>query len=542
MTGDNNGRWAGDYDWPLDHSSYLSNAQDTILRLRHHPSLIVWVGGNELDPLTQSPPPDINSGLLHFLKTLDPDRPYIESSMTNHSHFDPKHSMAPKDGPYGLLDNFQFAERNPGMMFWNNSEIMRGDKLPVSFHVELGSVTCPVYESLQRFLSSDSLMNFPKLNKENKHASAWDFHNFMAFKTSPNGDSPMYALGNVTNVQTYSEFAQIILKMQHQYLFEGFQEYLWVYYTGVLLWKSQSPWPALRGALYDSYLAPTGGFYGVQTALADTINDLNIHIQLNMKTRDIVIVNKGQENVDNLIVNVQTFSLVSGKCLSTQSYPSLSVPASSVLRGDSIGHLVWPSSSSSSLEQSSSDKVILVRLSLKQQQEEAKESTVLSGNEYLVPQDPLSGYMDDFSSIIPTLSNTSSVLDVYFKQIMSDSNKIGEIKISNTGKSIAVGVAVSLADTKKRRNRVNYRETQSSECLSIKEDDRILTTEQGRGIYLSDNYFSLLPGETKVLSVLYTTIDDSDSDKVTGEITVVAKAINSLSVTSNDKTYTIAFE
>ena len=31
MTGDNNGRWAGDYAWPDDYDSYLSNARDALL-------------------------------------------------------------------------------------------------------------------------------------------------------------------------------------------------------------------------------------------------------------------------------------------------------------------------------------------------------------------------------------------------------------------------------------------------------------------------------------------------------------------------------
>ena len=50
MTGDNNGRWAGEYSWPLDHAVYLDNARDTVRALRGHASLLFWCGGNELDP------------------------------------------------------------------------------------------------------------------------------------------------------------------------------------------------------------------------------------------------------------------------------------------------------------------------------------------------------------------------------------------------------------------------------------------------------------------------------------------------------------
>ena len=38
-------------------------------------------------------------------------------------------------------------------------------------------------------------------------------------------------------------------------------------YTAVFLWKTQSPWPALRGFLYDWYLEGTGMLRGVRSAL-----------------------------------------------------------------------------------------------------------------------------------------------------------------------------------------------------------------------------------------------------------------------------------
>lgn len=41
--------------WPDDHSLFLECARDTVKLLRNHPSLALWVGGNE-----QIPPADIN--------------------------------------------------------------------------------------------------------------------------------------------------------------------------------------------------------------------------------------------------------------------------------------------------------------------------------------------------------------------------------------------------------------------------------------------------------------------------------------------------
>jgi mannosylglycoprotein endo-beta-mannosidase len=86
MTGDNNGRWAGDYSWPLDYGAYLSNVEDTVKRLRNHPSLLFYGGCNEcLAPNESSwapnPPSEINDGIRVILGSFDPDRFYIPSSM-----------------------------------------------------------------------------------------------------------------------------------------------------------------------------------------------------------------------------------------------------------------------------------------------------------------------------------------------------------------------------------------------------------------------------------------------------------------------------
>ena len=106
IKGDNNGRWAGSYDWPEDHSAYLENARDAVLMLRNHPSLILWAAGNELYPSESNPPPDILAGLQSMLQTLDPDSEFIASSMapqnSDCSLFDPDYALAPQDG----LENY----------------------------------------------------------------------------------------------------------------------------------------------------------------------------------------------------------------------------------------------------------------------------------------------------------------------------------------------------------------------------------------------------------------------------------------------------
>jgi hypothetical protein len=44
----------------------------------------------------------------------------------------------------------------------------------------------------------------------------------------------------------------------------------------VVVWKSQSPWPSLRGQLYDSSLEQTGGFWGVARATSNNLRDSDL--------------------------------------------------------------------------------------------------------------------------------------------------------------------------------------------------------------------------------------------------------------------------
>ena len=94
-----NGRW-GDIRkrdsmdrrraYPDMHSLFLESAEDAIKLLRNHPSLVMWVGGNEWPP-----PPDIDVRLEAMVADLDPSRLYMPSSLSRGIGDN-------GDGPYGM--------------------------------------------------------------------------------------------------------------------------------------------------------------------------------------------------------------------------------------------------------------------------------------------------------------------------------------------------------------------------------------------------------------------------------------------------------
>src|SRR5690606_4574395 len=90
---------------------------------------------------------------------------------------------------------------------------------------------------------------------------------------------------------------------QYRALQEGFNAGMWSHYTGMLVWKNQNPWTALRGQLYDPFLDQTGGFYGFRHGAKP------IHVQLNLNDSCLMVINQTTLKKESLIVEATLFSL-----------------------------------------------------------------------------------------------------------------------------------------------------------------------------------------------------------------------------------------
>jgi len=185
---------------------------------------------------------------------------------------------------------------------------------PISFQPEVGSVSTPVLRSLQRFLSTKSLKHFPSENAGTESADVdeeWRFHKYISYTsnvTDQQGDTRfydhIYAYGVPSNAEEYSWRAQLVQYVQYKSLFEGYSLHQWRYYAAVVFWKSQSPWPTLRGALYDYYLDYTAGFWGVRAATS-----FPLHIQLNPKSYVVSVVNRGTCQYNDVFGYVTLFDM-----------------------------------------------------------------------------------------------------------------------------------------------------------------------------------------------------------------------------------------
>ena len=180
--------------------------------LRNHPSLCIWVGGNEWEP-----PSFLNSSLSIMINELDSTRDYIPSSLSA--------GLGPSDGPYGIQH-----------LQWFYS----GDDTN-AFNPEMGSVGMPVVETMREIMDKADLTPFGESN------IVWQYHKFIPYYNTAGSDGDVVvdqinAYGIPSTIDEYCLRAQLANYQQYKSLFEGKQKYMWNKYTGILEWKSQNPW------------------------------------------------------------------------------------------------------------------------------------------------------------------------------------------------------------------------------------------------------------------------------------------------------------
>ncbi|KAG5541411.1 hypothetical protein RHGRI_021292 [Rhododendron griersonianum] len=331
ITGDCDGRGVpiSNPDGPLDHELFLLCARDTVKLLRNHPSLALWVGGNE-----QVPPEDINTALKDELKLhpyfqistqsgnsqedifpllddpsqyLDGTRIYIQGSMWD-GFADGKGDFS--DGPYEI----QYPE-----------SFFKDDFYKYGFNPEVGSVGMPVAATIRATMPPEGwqIPLFKKLSNdyvEEVPNPMWEYHKYIAYSKPGLVHDQILLYGAPTDLDDFCLKAQLVNYVQYRALLEGWTSRMWSKYTGVLIWKNQNPWTGLRGQFYDHLHDQTAGFYGCRSAAEP------IHVQLNLATYFVEVVNTTSDELSNVAIEVSEWDL-EGNCLYYKVFENLTIPS-----------------------------------------------------------------------------------------------------------------------------------------------------------------------------------------------------------------------
>jgi mannosylglycoprotein endo-beta-mannosidase len=294
ISGDADGKWLdplkADDQWtrrkyPDDHALYLKSVADQIKLVRNHASLAIWCGGNET-----TPPEDILLAVRDtIMPKLDGTRWFVDYSNSDKMSMNTLGGNG--DGPYGIQQLSTFWETKT-----------------YPFNSEVGSVGLSDYESLQRFIPKENLIAPLYLNGKNKVDSVWEYHKYIGY------DTTIDPYGKAKDAKDFATKAQLVNYDQYRALMEGFSSHMWSWYTGTIIWKTQNPWTAMRGQMYDYYLDPNACLYGLHKG-----SEL-LHSMYNPVTGMVSIINNGFEIKRDLMLAVSTIDMNGRDSLLTQLF------------------------------------------------------------------------------------------------------------------------------------------------------------------------------------------------------------------------------
>ncbi|HEX6430287.1 MAG TPA: glycosyl hydrolase, partial [Niastella sp.] len=185
------------------------------------------------------------------------------------------------DGPYGIQSTTHFWEHRT-----------------FPFNSEVGSVGVGDYASLQRFIPPAN-MQFPQYATKTVD-SVWEYHKYISY------DKYIDSYGRMFDIYDWTRKAQLVNYDQYRALSEGFSNRMWDWYTGFIIWKTQNPWTAMRGQMYDYYLDPNACLFGLRKGSEP------VHVMCNPTDGMITIVNNTFEEQRNLMLTVHAYD-ISGK-------------------------------------------------------------------------------------------------------------------------------------------------------------------------------------------------------------------------------------
>ncbi|EOY11333.1 Mannosylglycoprotein endo-beta-mannosidase isoform 3 [Theobroma cacao] len=345
ITGDVDGRGipVSNPNGPLDHDLFMLCARDTVKLLRNHPSLALWVGGNE-----QVPPPDLNTALKNDLKL----HPFFENQSENAMSVEDMSTVFKDPSQYldgtriyiqgSLWDGFANGKgdfTDGPYEIQNPEDFFRDDYYNYGFNPEVGSVGMPVAATIRATMPPEGwqiplFKKLPNGYTEEVPNPIWEYHKYIPYSKPGKVHDQIELYGIPKDLDDFCLKAQLVNYIQYRALLEGWTSHMWSKYTGVLIWKTQNPWTGLRGQFYDHLLDQTAGFYGCRCAAEP------IHVQLNLATLFIEVVNTMSEELSNVAVEASVWDL-EGACPYYKVFDTHSFPPKKVV---SIGEMNYPKS------------------------------------------------------------------------------------------------------------------------------------------------------------------------------------------------------
>ncbi|GAC1615840.1 MAG: carbohydrate-binding protein [Candidatus Acidiferrum sp.] len=228
------------------------------------------------------PPADVESMYLDILKAREWPNPSVSSA----SELPTKvtgNSGVKMTGPYEYVPPvYWLTDKEAGGAHGYNTETSPGPAIPT-------------IESLKKFIPADHL--WPIDDVWNYHAGLERFTTINVFSQ---GLSERY--GKADSLEDFERKSQAMTYDGERAMFEAYGRNKYTS-TGVIQWMLNNGWPSLIWHLYDYYLVPAGGYYGTKKA-----NEI-VHVQYSYDDDSVAVVNGKYEPVKSVKVSAKMYDL-----------------------------------------------------------------------------------------------------------------------------------------------------------------------------------------------------------------------------------------
>ena len=305
------------------------------------------------------------------------------------------------------------------------------------FSTEVGTPSFPTLETFKAMMPPED--QWPV-------SDTWAYHDWHQGKA---GDVASFMramqnrLGAPRDLEDFENKAQLLNYEAHRAIFEGMNAGLFTRNSGRLLWMTHPAWPSTTWQIYSYDYDTHAAFFGTKKGSEP------VHVQINLPGRTLAVVNSLGTPVAGGRLRVRNFAL-DGRLLDDRTV-AVDAPAYGVIEvGDAVPDSVFAAA-----------PVVITKLELLD-----SNGAVLSDNLYWLAKEAA-----DYRAMT---AMEQAPVSVSSRRIADAGEHVIEATLTNAGTQPALLVKLGLRDAA---------------------GARVLPA------YFSDNYVSLLPGETRVVTI-----------------------------------------
>lgn len=228
------------------------------------------------------PPTEIEKMYVDIEKSLDWPNPIVSSASDTPTKFS-GNSGVKMTGPYEYVPPvYWLTDAEAGGAYGYNTETSPGPAIPVK-------------ESLEKFIPKDHL--WPVDDIWNFHAGKERFTTINVFR-----DALAHRYGEPKSLDDFLRKSQAMTYDGQRAMFEAYGRNKYTA-TGVIQWMLNNAWPSTIWHLYDYYMVPAGGYFGTKKACEP------LHVQYSYDDNSVTVVNSQYETFKGLKVSVKVLNV-----------------------------------------------------------------------------------------------------------------------------------------------------------------------------------------------------------------------------------------